>query len=225
MKTDPTRRAALAVALLAALPAPVLAQQAPARAALAQAGDTALTGAARTQALTRASASLNRIRTLQGRFRQIAPNGMATTGAFYMQRPGRLRFAYDPPQTMLIVADGSVVAVQDTALRTVNRAPLRSTPLYFVLKNDINLERDAHVTRVAQRGDTLYVTARDRTGSADGEITFALVGANLDLQSWDVVDAMGARTRLSLSGLTRPASLDARLFRAPAPTQTGPRRG
>lgn len=209
--TDRTfsRRAALWSGLVLAA-APAL--------AFAQAPPTPLAGAARTQALAQASAALNTIRALQGRFVQIAPTGDASTGAFYIQRPGRLRFAYDPPATMLIVADGSVVAVADTALRTVNRAPLRSSPLYFVLKEDINLERDARITRVVRSNETLYVTARDRSGAADGEITLALSGPSLELRSWDVIDAMGSRTRLALADVRRPARLDPALFRSPTPT-------
>lgn len=226
MKAKTSRRVALACLLAAALSAPLAGAQVlrgtggPAQSALAQAGGTELTGTARSEALSRASASLNGIRTLQGRFVQIA-QGSAVRGQFYMQRPGRLRFAYDPPATMLIVADGTVVAIQDTALRSVNRAPLNTTPLYFVLKNNVNLERDARVTRVARSGDTLYVTARDRTGNADGQITFALVGPSMELRSWDVVDATGARTRLALAEVSRPASIDQRLFRTPVPQSTG----
>lgn len=211
-----TRRAAL-IAGLAALALPAQAQLRGTQ------SDGALTGAERTQTLARASAALNGIRALQGRFLQLAPTGQSATGQFYMQRPGRLRFAYDPPATMLIVADGSVVAVADTALRSVNRAPLRTTPLYFVLKNDINLDRDARITRVARAGENLYVTCRDRTGNADGEITLVLSGPNLELRSWDVVDAMGARTRLTLSNVSRPARLDPSLFVTPQPPRTGPR--
>lgn len=221
MTLHATRRAALA-GLAALLTTPALAQEL--RGTTAAAGGQVLTGQERAQALARASAALNEIRLLQGRFRQISPDGRAATGQFYMQRPGRLRFAYDSPATMLIVADGSVLAVQDTALRSVNRAPLRTTPLYFVLKSDIDLARDARITRVVRRGDALLVSARDRSGSADGEITLMLTGPELQLTSWDVVDAMGGRTRLSLSNLTTPASIDQRLFRSPQPTQTGPRR-
>ncbi len=226
MNTADTRRAALALLLAAALSAPSFAQapglRGRAQDSLATAGQVELTGAARTQALAQASAALNDLRTLEGRFLQIA-GGSAMTGRFHMQRPGKLRFAYDPPASMLIVADGSVVAIQDTALRSVNRAPLRSTPLYFVLKSDINLERDARIVRVARQGDTLYITARDRTGAADGQITLALSGPNFELRSWEVVDGSGARTRLALSDVTRPARIDPALFRAPLPPST-PRR-
>lgn len=182
-----------------------------------------LTGAERTEALAQASAALNQQQRLQGRFRQTAADGSVTAGRFYLQRPGRLRFEYDAPAQLLIVADGSIVAVQDIAMRSTNRSPLRSTPLFFVLKSDINLDRDTRVTRVVRQGAWLYVTARDRSGQADGEITLHLYGSNLDLRSWDVVDGAGSRTRIALSDVSRPSSIDARLFRAPAAGAQSPR--
>jgi outer membrane lipoprotein-sorting protein len=182
-----------------------------------------LTGAERARALSQASAALNAQRLLAGRFRQTAPDGSVTQGRFYLQRPGRVRFEYDPPAAMLIVADGSIVAIEDRALRSTNRSPLRETPLFFVLKNDINLERDARVTRVVRDGATLLVSARDRTGQADGEITLRLEGPDYQLRSWDVVDASGALTRIALTQVSRPDRVDPRLFRAPAPTAVSPR--
>ncbi|MGE0830239.1 MAG: outer membrane lipoprotein carrier protein LolA [Hyphomonadaceae bacterium] len=179
----------------------------------------ALSGAQRTQALARASAALNAQRSLQGRFLQFAPDGSTSGGQFYLQRPGRVRFDYDGARGMLIVADGSVVAMQDRALRTTNRAPLRSTPLYFVLKNDINLERDTRVTRVVREGDALLVSTRDRSGRADGELTLRLHGPNYELRAWDVIDAAGARTRIALSNVRQAARIDPALFRAPASSQ------
>jgi outer membrane lipoprotein-sorting protein len=219
-----TRRAGLGLLVAAALAPLAAAQRSPAQAALRgppPPSGQVLTGAARTAALTRASTALNEIRRLQGQFSQIAPNGQVSTGQFYMQRPGRLRFAYDPPASLIIVADGSVLAVQDTALRSVNRAPLRTTPLYFVLKDRVNLEADARITTVVQDGEVLFVTARDRTGRAEGAITLALAGPDLELRAWDVVDATGARTRLALANLIRPDSLDSRLFRSPSPPASG----
>lgn len=183
----------------------------------AAAQQAALAGAARTEALTRASAALNAQRSLSGRFRQVAPDGTATTGRFYLQRPGRVRFEYDAPSRLLIVSDGSIVAIHDRALRSLDRAPLRQTPLYFVLKNNINLERDARVTRVLRQGETLFVSVRDRTGEADGEITLRLEGPDLQLRSWDVVDATGSRTRVALTSIESGATIDPRLFRTPRP--------
>ena len=202
MKRMNRRSALLALAALAVAPP-----------AFAQATPVVLQGDARTQGLAQANASLNAVQRLQGRFLQQAPGGARATGMFYMQRPGKLRFQYDPPATMLIVSDGSVVAMRDTQLRTTERTPLRSTPLNLILGRQINLERDARILRVSRAGPWLMVTARDRAGQTDGQITLQFFGDQAELRSWDVIDATGARTRITLSGVTQPASFDPSLFR------------
>lgn len=207
------------LASLAALAAAI----APLSASPAYADRTAVPQAEQSATLAAASAGLNAQRLLQGRFRQTGPDGSISTGRFFLQRPGRVRFEYDPPAPLLIVADGSVLAVQDRQLRNTNRAPLRSTPLYFVLKDNLNLARDAHVTRVEREGDLLFVTVRDRAGQADGDLTLALAGPEYTLRSWDVVDATGGRTRFAITAATVPATINPTAFRAPAATAVSPR--
>lgn|SRR5512134_1755507 len=202
--TEMNRRLALlGLSALVLAPAAYAQQQAP----------VVLEGAARTQGITQANQALNAFTRLQGRFVQTSPGGGRASGMFYMQRPGRLRFQYDPPATLLIVADGSVVAMRDTELRTTERTPIRSTPLSLILGQTINLERDARILRVSRAGPWLLITARDRGGQTDGQITLQFYGPNLELRSWDVIDATGARTRITLSDLTQPASFDRSLFR------------
>jgi outer membrane lipoprotein-sorting protein len=174
---------------------------------------TVLDGAARAEGLAQANRALNAFQRLQGRFVQQSPGGSRATGTFYLQRPGRLRFEYDPPATLLIVSDGSVVAMRDTELRTTERTPLRSTPLNIILGQTINLERDARVLRVSRAGPWLMITARDRAGQTDGQITLQFYGPETELRSWDVIDATGARTRVTLSDITHPPTLDRSLFR------------
>jgi outer membrane lipoprotein-sorting protein len=178
-----------------------------------QATPTVLEGAARAEGLAQANAALNAVQRLQGRFIQTSPGGGRASGMFYLQRPGRLRFEYDAPATMLIVADGSVVAMRDTELRTTERTPIRSTPLNLILGQTINLERDARVLRVSRAGQWLMITARDRRGQTDGQITLQFFGPSTELRSWDVIDATGARTRITLSDITQPANFDRSLFR------------
>jgi outer membrane lipoprotein-sorting protein len=175
----------------------------------------ALEGAERAAAVASVNAALNAVERMQGRFVQTSPGGGSASGSFYLQRPGRLRFEYDPPATLLIISDGSVVSLRDTALRTTQRTPLRSTPLNLILRTDIDLERHARVLRVARSGDWLMVTARDRSGQTDGQITLNFRGGDLQLTSWDVYDATGARTRVTLSDVEHPGTLEPSLFRVP----------
>jgi outer membrane lipoprotein-sorting protein len=179
----------------------------------AAASATVLTGAERAQALTQASAALAQTRTMQGRFTQIGPDGSWTTGAYYMQRPGRARFEYDSPAPLLIVSDGTTVAIHDRALENTDRAPLRSTPLYFILSRDVNLERDFRITAVSRSGDTLFIAARDRAGEIDGQLTIALQGPAMTLRSWEAVDATNARTTVRLDTVQTGQRLSPRLWR------------
>jgi len=211
--TPMNRRLALAGLAALALSAPAFAQDLRPRTSIAAAQIVALDGEARAAALTAANRTLNSVQRMQGRFVQTAPGGARSTGNFYLQRPGRLRFEYDAPATLLIVSDGSVVAMRDTALRTTERTSLRSTPLNLILGERIDLERQARITRVSRSGEWTMVTARDRSGQTDGLITLNFHGENAELRSWDVTDATGARTRITLSDVTQPASLDRNLFR------------
>ena len=209
----------LIAALAAFAAAPALAQQLRPRLPVEQPAAAApvtqyLVREARQQALARANQTLNAVVRLQGRFVQNSPDGSRATGTFYLQRPGKLRFQYDPPATLLIVSDGTTVATHDNALRTTDRTALRNTALNLVLRTHVDLERDANVTRVARQGDWLFIKVRDRNGLADGELTLWFAGPNADLRAWDVVDATGARTRITLNGISAPASIDPALFRA-----------
>jgi outer membrane lipoprotein-sorting protein len=208
------RRLALAGLLAFSFAGPVTAQELrPRTSDAATPALTTLEGGDRAAALAQANRTLNAVTRLQGRFVQSSPDGTRASGMFYMQRPGRLRFEYDPPATLLIVADGSVVAMRDTALRTTERTPLRSTPLNLILSENVDLERNARIIRVSRSGPWMMVSARDRSGQTDGTITLQFYGPDAQLRSWDVIDATGARTRIALSDLTQPANFDRRLFR------------
>lgn len=192
--------------------------------AFAQTAPVTLEGAERAAGIAAANRSLNAMQRMQARFTQSSPGGGRASGTVYIQRPGRMRFQYDPPATMLIVSDGSVVAMRDTELRTTERTPLRSTPLNLILGQTIDLERNARILRVSRSGPWLLITARDRSGQTDGQITLQFHGANAELRSWDVIDATGARTRITLTDVTQPASLDRSLFRLEDMLSNGRRR-
>lgn len=196
------RTALLGIAALAVAPA-----------AQAQTTPVLLQGAERAEALASANRYLNSFQRLQARFTQSSPGGGRANGTLYIQKPGRMRFEYDPPAPLLVVADGSVVAVRDNELRTTERTPLRSTPLNLILGTNVDLERNARVLRVSRAGPWSMITLRDRGGHMDGQITIQFNGGVL--RSWDVIDATGARTRITLSEVTHPGSLDAGLFRLP----------
>src|SRR5262245_1279963 len=55
------------------------------------------------------SAYLSSVHVLSGDFIQVAADGRRAKGQFYIQKPGRVRFEYEPPSPIDIVSDGSSV--------------------------------------------------------------------------------------------------------------------
>ncbi|HEY4266548.1 MAG TPA: outer-membrane lipoprotein carrier protein LolA, partial [Micropepsaceae bacterium] len=164
--------------------------------------------------LKRVSAYLNTIQSVQGRFTQVDADGKTERGAFYLKKPGRVRFEYEKPNPNLIIADGSTVAVENSALKTTDRYPLTNSPLRLLLSDDIDLTNDSRVSALKREPGAISVTAREMSAVASGSITltFADSGGRLELRQWEVVDAQGARTMVVLNDMRQAADIPPRLF-------------
>lgn len=172
----------------------------------------------------KAVAYLQGMPSAKGRFVQTDPRGSVTQGLIYMQRPGRARFEYDAPSSLLVVSDGKVVSVADKRLKTVNRYFLSQTPLKLFLADEIRLDRGVTVTRVTRRTDGFDITAQDRVGKTRGQIVLTFGENPMQLLGWKITDARNAETQVRLTSLVRASDLDPALFRAPFPQQARPPR-
>src|SRR5690554_6153799 len=75
----------------------------------------------------RIEAYLNSIGSMRARFLQVDSSGGNVQGTLYILRPGRLRFEYDAPSPILIVADGTWVHYHDKELDQTTRALISDT--------------------------------------------------------------------------------------------------
>ncbi|MEM6627824.1 MAG: outer membrane lipoprotein carrier protein LolA [Pseudomonadota bacterium] len=162
--------------------------------------------------LAKANASLEGVASAKGGFLQISPDGATARGDFYLRRPGRIRFEYADPTPLLIIADGVTVAIEDTELETVDRAPLNSTPLDLFLKKRINLAEDGDVVDVRHVDGRFYVALEDNSGEAEGRLILEFSEADFGLQGWTTVDPSGGVTRVALFDIETGVRLPARLF-------------
>ncbi len=163
-------------------------------------------------AVDRASAYLDALNTMQGRFLQTASDGSSAEGAFYLDRPGRVRFEYDAPHPSLIVSDGATVAHKDRELDTVDRVPIGQTPLNLFLKSNVDLAKDARIVDVEQRDGELAITAEDPSGETEGRITLIFAAPSLELREWIVTDSLDQQVRVSLLDVVRGVDIDPKLF-------------
>jgi outer membrane lipoprotein-sorting protein len=165
--------------------------------------------------LDRISAYLNGIHTLKGSFVQIGPDGQIDEGVFYLDKPGRMRFEYHAPNPVLIVSDGTTVAVANRKLNTVDHYPLFSTPLSLILADDLNLKKNPSIAGVSREPGEIIVNARAASDKVNGNLTLVFTDPELELRQWTIVDAQGLSTTVSLRDLKPGAALDPALFKLP----------
>lgn len=173
--------------------------------------------------VARAVAYLEGLTEATSRFEQTDARGRRSTGALFLKRPGKARFAYDPPSGLLVVSDGGVVSVQDNRLKTFDAYPLGATPLSLFLAKSIRLDRGVAITRVTRMADGFSITARDSRKETAGSITLTFADAPLALTGWTVTDAQSRPTRIQLLDLQRASGLDKSLFilKDPRPRNLG----
>lgn len=160
------------------------------------------------------SAYLSSLQTLVGNFVQIGPDGSRTTGDFYMQKPGKIRFEYDEPSNISIVADGTSVVVRDRRLATQDAYPLSQTPLRFLLSDRIDLMRDTKV--VAVTSDDLYTSITlEEQNPLVGTSRLMLMTSTKDnqLKQWTITDPQGYDTTVAVYNLDTTKRPDPSMFK------------
>ncbi|MEM0991222.1 MAG: outer membrane lipoprotein carrier protein LolA [Pseudomonadota bacterium] len=181
--------------------------------ALAAAGLTGTATAQVNQAdLLRISNYLNGITTMQGEFVQVGPDGDLSEGRFFMRRPGRIRFEYEPPNPTLIIADGFWVGVYDILEESLDRFPLSETPLDLLLRDRVNLRSEGAIEAIERSAGQLRVRAIDPDSRDQGSLTMVFNDNPLELTQWIVTDAQGLNTTVALSGTQRNVTLGGELF-------------
>lgn len=204
-----TRRLLLAAGLAAAF-----AQTVAATGALAQ--DSRPVPAALTAdqkaLLDKATAYIQGLSSAKGRFVQTDARGTVTQGTFYLQRPGKARFQYDPPAGLLVVSNGHNVNIFDSRLKTYESYPLGRTPLNLLLAREVRLDRGVVITDVRPLADGFTIVAQDAKRQALGRISIDFSNAPVGLMGWTVTDLKGGQIRVRLSDFAETADLDPKLF-------------
>jgi outer membrane lipoprotein-sorting protein len=162
--------------------------------------------------LQRIAAYLNSIRTMTAGFQQIANNGAASTGHLWIARPGRMRFEYDRPNPIALLADTTSVYYWDKELNQISKYDLRSTPAWFFLRDPISFGADVIVTRFEHAGNAARVTVVESAQPDSGSLTLVFTENPPVLRQWTVVDQQGKATTVTLSDLQFGMALDPRLF-------------
>lgn len=160
------------------------------------------------------SSYLSSLQTLVGNFVQVGPDGTKTKGGFYIQKPGKVRFEYDPPTPIDIIADGSSLAVRDRNLATQDIYPLSQTPLRFLLSDRIDLLKDTNVVSVASDDMFISITIEEKQALIGTSRLMLMIGTkDGQLKQWTVTDPQGYDTTVAVYNLDTSKKVDPSMFK------------
>lgn len=184
----------------------------------ATAADTDALSDANRADLARIETYLNGLGTMQSRFVQANPDGTHSEGTMYLQRPGKLRFEYDPPDPYLIITHGKWFIYVDKELEEATYLPVDKTPAYFIVKKDIKFGDKLRVASF-QNADKVFRVEVEQVDEPDsGRVMMVFTDAPLQLRKWQIVDSQGNLTDTTLINPNFDVPLNEDLFEYDGPT-------
>ncbi|WP_442753437.1 outer-membrane lipoprotein carrier protein LolA [Methylocystis sp. JAN1] len=168
----------------------------------------------REEAIKRANAFFNASPVMTADFVQIGADGKRSEGKLHVQRAGRVRFEYAQPATMEVVADGAQVAIRDRKLGTQDLYFINQTPLKFLMKEKIDLEKDVTVqdVQIDDSGVTIFIEDKATFGGTS-HLKLIFDPKTFKLKQWQVKDPQGYETLITLFNIDQTKTPDAALFK------------
>lgn len=162
---------------------------------------------------------LNGLKTLKAHFMQVAGDGGVSQGTAWLQRPGRMRFQYDPPAPFLLIAAHGVLTFNDSALQQTTNIGLGRTPLGILLAEHVDLlsGKGVTVTAIQRLPGQIQLTLVRADSPGDGSLTLIFADPPLNLRQWTVVDAQRRETHVTLYNVQLGGSFDPQLFEQISP--------
>ncbi len=162
--------------------------------------------------IERVETYLNALTSLKAHFLQVAPDGGLSEGTAWLERPGRMRFQYDPPSPFLLVASSGVLTFHDGSLKQDSNIPLSRTPLGILLADHVSLSGAVTVTSIERQPGQLQLTVVRTDSPGDGSLTLIFADQPLALRQWTVLDAQRRETHVTLYNVQVGGTYDQHLF-------------
>lgn len=156
---------------------------------------------------------LNSITTMKARFLQSTATGSVSSGTYYVRRPGRLRFEYDPPVPILIVSDGTQVTMVDFKQQDFSQWPVGWTAASFLVAENLRLSGDITVTDARVVNGDIQISMYQTKRPNEGRATMIIQDSPMLLKGWSITDAKGNQVSVSLTRVESGIDLSKVSFR------------
>lgn len=155
---------------------------------------------------------LNSLTTVVTDFTQVAPDGSLSSGKFYLERPGKMRWEYNPPVPIVMVSSGGVMIYFDRELAQTSTIPIDNTPAGILVREHIAFSGDIAVKQMTNEAGIIRVTLIQPEKPDNGELTLELTDKPLALKNLSFIDATKQETRIGFSNAVMGQPIDSKLF-------------
>jgi outer membrane lipoprotein-sorting protein len=165
--------------------------------------------------IARVEGYLNAMSSVKASFQQFTQSEGLAFGRIYLRRPGRLRVEYDPPSEILLVADGIALSYYDAELNHLEQVPLKLSPMWFLLRENVKLGGDVTVTAFKRAANAILIGIVQSDEPDAGSVLLEFGDKPLELRQWTITDSAGTEVRVGLYNAEFGAPLDNALFATP----------
>ncbi|MGF9565803.1 outer membrane lipoprotein carrier protein LolA [Neorhizobium sp. JUb45] len=151
------------------------------------------------------------VKTMMGEFVQFGPRGEQTGGKFFIERPGKLRFNFEDPSPIRVIADGKNVVIGNLKLKTWDIYPLSKTPLSLLLSEKIDLQNQT-VRDVKEESDLITIVLGNKSIFGDSTITMMFDPKTYDLRQWTITDLQNKETSVMIYNVQNGTQFDNKVF-------------
>ncbi len=155
---------------------------------------------------------LSGITTIVSDFTQVAPDGSLANGKFYMQRPGKMRWQYNPPTPVLMVSSGTELVYYDYELEQVSHIPLDGSLISFLGRDKITFGGNVGITQFENEANAIRIEVAQTAKPSEGRLMLEFSDKPLTLRNMVVTDATGQVTTVALQNAQFGVKIDPELF-------------
>jgi outer membrane lipoprotein-sorting protein len=163
------------------------------------------------QLITEINEHNSAIKTMVGRFLQLDTQGSRIEGTFFLERPGKILFRYNPPSYEQIVSVGRGFYVVDRKEKTQYAYPQDKVPLRQFLDSKIDLFK-ANIVAIAQSDDYLSLTLQDDTPAGVVRVALVFDTESKDLKQWTLTEPSGSELTFSLYDVDKDVEIPKSYF-------------
>jgi outer membrane lipoprotein-sorting protein len=128
-----------------------------------------------------------------------------------------MRFEYDVPSQLKIVADGFQVTMWDPATKDFGQWPIGWTAASFLVKEPLSLTGDLQVEKTARSDGMLQLTMSQARKPQEGKVIVRLAENPMSLRGWTIIDSRGNQVNVSLVDVQSGLQLADSLFKFDGP--------